>query len=67
MTSRRLGPYLDRMPQKTFFTVGYEHTTHAGLIAALQAHGVKRLIDTRDVANSRRAGFSKKAARRIAR
>jgi uncharacterized protein (DUF488 family) len=48
------------MPRKTFFTVGYEHTTQAGLIAALQDHGVKRLIDTRDVANSRRAGFSKK-------
>lgn len=48
------------MARKTFFTVGYEHTTQAGLIAALQSHGVKRLIDTRDVANSRRAGFSKK-------
>lgn len=48
------------MPRKTFFTVGYEHTTQAGLIAALQDHGVKRVIDTRDVANSRRAGFSKK-------
>lgn len=48
------------MARKTFFTVGYEHATQAGLIAALQSHGVKRLIDTRDVANSRRAGFSKK-------
>lgn len=45
---------------RTFFTVGYEHTTLAGLIAGLQAAGVKRIIDTRDVANSRRAGFSKK-------
>lgn len=44
----------------TFFTVGYERTTLAGLIAALQANGVTRVIDTRDVANSRRAGFSKK-------
>lgn len=42
------------------FTVGYERTTLPGLIAGLQAHGVKRVIDTRDVANSRRAGFSKK-------
>jgi uncharacterized protein (DUF488 family) len=48
------------MPRKTFFTVGYEYTTQAGLIAALESHGVKRVIDTRDVANSRRAGFSKK-------
>jgi uncharacterized protein (DUF488 family) len=48
------------MPRKTFFTVGYERTTLAGLIAALEANGVRRVIDTRDVANSRRAGFSKK-------
>jgi uncharacterized protein (DUF488 family) len=48
------------MPRKTFFTVGYERTTLAGLVAALHAHGVTRVIDTRDVANSRRAGFSKK-------
>lgn len=45
---------------RTFFTVGYEHTTLPGLIAGLQEAGVKRIIDTRDVANSRRAGFSKK-------
>jgi uncharacterized protein (DUF488 family) len=43
-----------------FFTVGYEHTTLPGLIAELQAQGVKYVVDTRDVANSRRAGFSKK-------
>ena len=48
------------MARKTFFTVGYERTTRAGLIAALEKHGVQRVIDTRDVANSRRAGFSKK-------
>src|SRR5262245_47354913 len=51
-----LGP----MSRKTFFTVGDDRTTLAGLIAALESHGVKRVIDTRDVANSRRAGFSKK-------
>jgi uncharacterized protein (DUF488 family) len=48
------------MPRKTFFTVGYERTTLGGLIAALEDHNVTRVIDTRDVANSRRAGFSKK-------
>jgi uncharacterized protein (DUF488 family) len=48
------------MPRTRFFTIGYEFVTQAGLIAALQEHGVKRVIDTRDVANSRRAGFSKK-------
>ncbi len=44
----------------TFFSIGYERTTLAGLIEALQRHGVKTLVDVRDVANSRRAGFSKK-------
>lgn len=44
----------------TFFTLGYERTTLAGLIAGLETAGVTRVIDTRDVANSRRAGFSKK-------
>jgi uncharacterized protein (DUF488 family) len=48
------------MARKTFYTVGYERTTLAGLIAGLGQAGVKRVIDTRDVANSRRAGFSKK-------
>jgi uncharacterized protein (DUF488 family) len=46
--------------RKTFFTIGYERTTLAGMIAALEASDVKLVIDTRDVANSRRAGFSKK-------
>lgn len=48
------------MPRTTFFTIGYEFVTQVELIAALEAHGVRQLIDTRDVANSRRAGFSKK-------
>lgn len=46
--------------QRTFFTVGYERTTLPGLIDALQKAGVTRVVDTRDIANSRRAGFSKK-------
>lgn len=48
------------MPRTTFFTIGYEFVTQAELVSALQKHGVRRVIDTRDVANSRRAGFSKK-------
>lgn len=52
--------YLVAMAAKTFFTVGYERTTLPGLIAALNENGVTCVIDTRDVANSRRAGFSKK-------
>jgi len=41
------------------FTIGYEKATQAELIAALQAAGVKRVIDVRAVPLSRRPGFSK--------
>jgi uncharacterized protein (DUF488 family) len=40
------------------FTIGYEKATQAELIAALQAAGVKRVIDVRAVPLSRRPGFS---------
>src|SRR5262249_50269077 len=42
-------------------TIGYERVGVPNFIAALKAAGVKTLIDVREVANSRRAGFSKKA------
>lgn len=41
------------------FTIGYEKATQAEVIAALEAAGVKRLIDVRAVPLSRRPGFSK--------
>ena len=41
------------------FTIGYEATTMAEFLAALQGAGVKRVIDVRAVPNSRRPGFSK--------
>ena len=41
------------------FTIGYEKATQAELIAALEAAGVKRVIDVRAVPLSRRPGFSK--------
>lgn len=41
------------------WTIGYEGDTQAGVIARLQAAGVRRLVDVRAVAASRRAGFSK--------
>lgn len=41
------------------FTVGYETDTQAGMIDRLKAGGVKRVIDVRAVASSRKAGFSK--------
>ncbi len=41
------------------FTIGYEKATQAELVAALEAAGVKRVIDVRAVPLSRRPGFSK--------
>jgi uncharacterized protein (DUF488 family) len=41
------------------FTIGYEGATQAEFIVALQAAGVKRVIDVRAIAASRRPGFSK--------
>jgi uncharacterized protein (DUF488 family) len=40
-------------------TIGYEGATVAGFLAALSAEGVKRLVDVRAVASSRRPGFAK--------
>lgn len=46
----------------TVFTIGYEqHLTPSTLIGALQAAGVERLIDVRELPLSRRRGFSKTA------
>ncbi len=45
------------------FTIGYEKTTQAELIATLQAAGVQRVIDVRAVPLSRRPGFSKNVLR----
>jgi uncharacterized protein (DUF488 family) len=45
-------------------TIGYEqHRTPASLVEALQAAGVKRLLDVRELPLSRRRGFSKSALR----
>jgi uncharacterized protein (DUF488 family) len=41
------------------YTIGYEGATQADLIAALEAAGVRRLIDVRQLPLSRRPGFSK--------
>lgn len=46
---------------KKLWTIGYEKAGVPDFIASLQAAKVKTLIDVREVANSRRAGFSKKA------
>jgi len=41
------------------FTIGYEQTTMADFLAALNGAGVERVIDVRAVPLSRRPGFSK--------
>jgi uncharacterized protein (DUF488 family) len=45
------------------FTIGYESSTVAELLAALRQAGVERVIDVRAVPNSRRPGFSKNLLR----
>ncbi len=45
----------------TVFTIGYERATPAALLAALRAAGVRRVVDVRALANSRRPGFAKRA------
>ena len=42
------------------FTIGYEKAAQSDLLAALKQARVQLVIDTRAVAASRRAGFSKK-------
>lgn len=43
------------------WTIGYEKVGQGDFIAALRAAKIKTLVDIRDIANSRRAGFSKKS------
>lgn len=43
------------------WTIGYERVGQADFVAALKAAKIKTLLDVREVANSRRAGFSKKS------
>ncbi|HWA00470.1 MAG TPA: DUF488 domain-containing protein [Caulobacterales bacterium] len=43
------------------WTIGYENVGVPDFIGALKAAKIKTLVDVREIANSRRAGFSKKA------
>ncbi len=49
------------MATAKFWTIGYENVGVPDFVAALKAAKVKTLIDVREIANSRRAGFSKKS------
>jgi uncharacterized protein (DUF488 family) len=42
------------------YSIGYQERSLRDVIAALQAAGVQRVIDVRDLPNSRRPGFSKR-------
>jgi uncharacterized protein (DUF488 family) len=46
---------------KQIWTIGYEKVGQADFVAALKAAKIKTLVDVREVANSRRAGFAKKS------
>ena len=56
----RMASYFQPMK---IFTIGYEGTTQAEFVAALQAAGVERVIDVRAVPLSRKPGFSKNILR----
>lgn len=43
----------------TLFTIGYEGASLADFVASLQHSGVERVLDVREIAQSRRRGFSK--------
>ena len=49
------------MTPPAVFTIGYERATPGSLLAALRAAGVRRVVDVRALANSRRPGFAKRA------
>lgn len=47
------------MAVSRLWTIGYERVGASDFIAALKAAKIKTLVDVREIANSRRAGFSK--------
>ena len=50
---------------QTLLTIGYEQRTPETFLGALQKHDVEVLVDVRDRAGSRKAGFSKTALRQL--
>src|SRR5512145_1817036 len=49
------------MAQSKLWTIGYENVGVPDFVAALKEAKIKTLVDVREVANSRRAGYSKKS------
>lgn len=50
--------------QAEFYTIGYEGTEIGSFLATLIAAGVSLVVDIRDVAQSRKPGFSKRSLER---
>jgi uncharacterized protein (DUF488 family) len=49
------------MAQSKLWTIGYENVGVPEFVAALKEVKIKTLVDVREIANSRRAGYSKKS------
>jgi uncharacterized protein (DUF488 family) len=49
------------MAQSKLWTIGYENVGVPEFVMALQEAKIKTLVDVREIANSRRAGYSKKS------
>jgi uncharacterized protein (DUF488 family) len=49
------------MAQSKLWTIGYENVGVPEFVAALKEAKIKTLVDVREIANSRRAGYSKKS------
>lgn len=50
-------------PMQTVFTIGYEGATLLDFLATLHVAGVRRVVDVRELPQSRRPGFSKNVLR----
>jgi uncharacterized protein (DUF488 family) len=53
-----------RIRTKTVFSIGYEKRSMVSLVTELRANGVRRLLDVREIALSRRVEFRKAALER---
>lgn len=64
---RGMGPVLENAQenkvQAALYTIGYEGAEIGSFVAALTAAGVSVVVDIRDVAHSRKPGFSKSSLR----
>lgn len=64
-TARTSKPRFSARKNKVLFTLGYEGLTPQQFVEKLKAKGIKQLIDVRQLALSRKRGFSKSALERV--